>query len=192
MRKNKTNTIINFLELNGKWTGLLIISSIVGTFLAITKRNYEPLFFNLYHFVNLEVGKGSSINLVKDSVIAYGLQLGSVWLCGLSPVGKYLGKTIFICTGVSYSFTVTSIILLYGIKGIVVVILTCGIQMFGILSMMMYLGNENWETYKKNKGNSKIKYYYMIGYIMLLVMSLGMFNVYVQPTLEKLIKLIIY
>lgn len=189
MNKYRKQKMIHFLDDQIKWIVLLVLSSLLGTMLAIMKRGYEPLFFTLYQFMNLDVEAGRDLAVLKDSIIVYGVQLGMIWLCGLVPIMRYLGIVIFLMIGIAYSFTVTSMMLLYGIAGIFITLCVCGIQMVVVLYMMISISQNGWMGEKK--GANKRQYYSMIGRIIAIAIVLGSVNFYIQPYLEKVARTLV-
>lgn len=188
MRRQQEKKIIIFLEENVQWLIFLALGSGLGTILALFKRNYEPLFYSLYHFINNDMAQHyNPLNIMKDSIVTYGFQMGMMWVCGLFPVLRYLGVALFILLSSIYSFSVTSIMLLYGAKGLLIAMGVCGVQMVVVLFMLIYIGQSGHIGESQAKKLIKKNYYSLLGPIGIAAVALAGINFYIQPYIEKLI-----
>ncbi|MGL4799020.1 MAG: hypothetical protein ACRCWY_06465 [Cellulosilyticaceae bacterium] len=189
MRRHKRGyDVMDFMNQQRKWIILVVISGLIGSMLALAKRQYEPLYYSLWHFLTTPVEGGARLGIVKDTMITYGVQLCVIWSCGLFQVTRYVGFAVFVAISSMYSFTATTILLLYGLKGIAIVIGTMGIPMVVMVFMFVYIAQNG------SIGGSRrpLKAYcYQLGQCLLIVVGLGVMNGYVQPTIEKVITMVL-
>lgn len=187
-RQRGTNETRLFINEQRKWIILMMVGGVIGTLMALLRRDYEPIFFSLYHFLNDQIDRTNTMAIIKDSIITYGSQMLILWGCGMFQITRYLGMILFIMFSAMYSFTASSVLLLYGLKGILIVLGMAGLQMVVMLFMFICIAQSG------TIGCAKVyrKYYcILLGQCSIVIVILGLMNAYIQPVIENIMKKLI-
>lgn len=191
MRRIKKNSFEHIYKKHIKWFVLMIIGVGLGILYTLLKRTYEPMFFLLYTFIKEEQLGVGEVDILKHTIITYGVQILIIWGCGLFKATKMLMYMFFVGFVFCYGFSVSILLVMYGIKGIGIILLLFGVQMILMIGLFILIG-----ICSENKHENP-KIYTQKGYMRILAISLGVVgcvgvqNTYVQPFFENIIQNII-
>ena len=187
----KINFFVTTILLLGILSGaiFLMISNETDKTSVITQ---IQTFFN--NIANHSIDNGLAL---KNSLIINYIFVGSIWLLGLSMIGIIFNIFLTYIKGFLVGFSISSIILTYGSKGILASVLyTFPSQIFNIIVVIILsiysimFANNLLHIITSKKGNNRLmlkKYIVILMFCIILSFLSSLLEVYVFPNILKLI-----
>lgn len=174
-------------------TGIFIIGTLLGALYAISIRNNEALFFAVNQYLLCDTDTNLNLQTAKNSIILHGKQLITMWICGLFNITRVVSYALFFMIVFSYGFTITSFILMYGLKGILIAILTCGLQAVVIIFIGIYIVQASLGYTEKIGPNNKSLNTYLLclGIAIIGIAFSGLLDGFVYSFFKPLINLLL-
>ena len=172
---------------------LFVIGTLLGALYAISIRNNEAIFFAVNQYLLCDTDATLNLQTAKNSIILHAKQLISMWICGLFNVTRVVSFTLFFIIVFSYGFTMTSFILMYGVKGILIGVLTCGIQAVVIIFVGMYIMQASLSyTQRPGANNQPLKNYLQcLGIVIVGIAFSGLLDGFLYSFLNPIINLLL-
>lgn len=189
MRKYYATQLTKLLAQEIKWLILLGIGIVLGCLYAISVSKNYPLFYAINQFVATSPGTIVTMKVFRDSCITYGVQLGSVVLCSYFKWLQPLAIIIIGLIGFTYGFTVSVVIILYGIKGVLISFTMLGIQSVILFFALIYIGEKNIGSVKIGKTGDYKHKLTMIMQMSIVIGVLAFVNAFIQPILESMTRI---
>lgn len=184
MRATKKNKWQRSIEEHIKWLLWTTIGVLLGVIYAILKRKDEAMFFLMYTFINNTSGEGGKLEIFKQTLVSYGLQISLLWCCGLAHYTR--GFIPFFLVGYSfcYGFCIGLFLIMYGFRGIAISLGVLGVQMLVMTNLYRMISQRS--DGLSELAHTRKNYYATLVTSVWSVMGLGLYNVYVQPLIEKI------
>ena len=161
---------------------VLILGLTLGSCYSIWIRDEYAIYGTINALLRTE-GAINHLTILKDSLVLYMIQFMGVVGCLLFSYTRGVAYLILLVISSGYGFTITSFLLLYGVRGIGISLLLLGMPSLVILGGILWLFIQRENLYKPTK---QTVITIAIG-ISGLIFVVSVFNAYVQPYLEKII-----
>ena len=171
------------------WLILFLIGLVAGSLYSISLKNDAQLFFTLNQLITTPLAHTENQwEIFKESFSIHIMQLGGMWIGGLCKIGFVISLFIFLGISFSYGFSITSFLLLYGIKGIWINLLLFGIQGLMIVFMAMYIGEHSLRYQHKGKEQYLKPYLKVLGFMSIGIVAVSLLDTYIQPIFQKILR----
>jgi hypothetical protein len=188
MKTKKNTSFLRGIREEFIFFGVLLIGIVLGTYYAFSVKQDTTFLYIFDQYIGLEYLRASTIERIQYSLFTYGKKIFIFLGCMLLPLNVPLYLMILFSVCFSYGFTVTCFVLLYGVKGVFIAILSIGLQSLTIILLFFYLHNKMRLVSKSHHKSQIIKEYggeiLKMGIILFLLVSIDSI---VQPIFQKII-----
>jgi len=140
MKRKYGTRLIGYLTHDILIIGVFILAIISGSIYAIyVKDRDSTVFVMLNNYIVLDMKGTFEMEKYISAIYDYFKQLLVIWVFGLFRFTVPFSIMALFATVFSYAFTTTCAILVYGLKGIIVVLFAYGLQAIIIITISMYL-----------------------------------------------------
>lgn len=152
MKRNKVHLLEKMINTHLIWILICIIGLLVGSLYCISIKNNIDFFLELNEIIT---GEEAYIDTRREifvmALVIHGIQLFGIWFSGFIKNTKPIGTFILFLISVNYGFSLSALLMLYGLKGIGLGILFFGMQGVGLLFLGIMLNEYGRQYIKRGK-----------------------------------------
>ncbi|OOB80488.1 MAG: hypothetical protein BEN19_04720 [Epulopiscium sp. Nuni2H_MBin003] len=170
---------------------LILITSLLGTIYAVWTRDNATLFYTINQFITTPNSSQTLFGVFKQSIITYSTSATLIFIGSANKNLLPIATLSFMYTIFSYSFTFACFIMLYGMKGIIVIILLMGVSsvvIIGTYIELFYQGAKFGVLMQTRYFRTYLNWYLAA---IMVIFGISIFEAIFQPLMQILISKII-
>lgn len=190
MKRNTKPFGQKFINTHLVWVLICIIGLLIGSLYCVSMKNDVAFFLNLSQMIRGDkLLSGTTGKIFRTALIIHLIQLFGIWGSGFIKTTRPIGIVILFLICLNYGFSISALLLLYGLKGIGLGALLFGIQGMGLLFLGIML-NEHSRQYGQRGKEIYGKIYRQVSlYCGVGAILISIVDTYFQPFIWQFFKI---